>query len=203
MQHWTTKKQCHRQLKTWKLLRPFRQDAGVCAFMKCLKITLPKTNIAPTNGWLEYYFPIGEVYFLGQKVSFREGIWLFNPDNPPLCSACFLSLIPSHGVEKKHEMRQIGPSSSSNLTGWLIKRGLKSKKKTASLNIPNQGQFERIPYIINILLLYKYHFFKVQPGNVLLVKVWWFIFLLAVPGVLLIQFFLEPIQGQFVYPPWN
>ncbi len=25
--------------------------------------TLPKTNIAPENGWLEYYFPIGEAYF--------------------------------------------------------------------------------------------------------------------------------------------
>ena len=25
--------------------------------------TLPETNIAPTNGWLEYYFPIGEAYF--------------------------------------------------------------------------------------------------------------------------------------------
>ncbi len=26
-------------------------------------ITLPETNIAPKNGWLEYYFPIGEAYF--------------------------------------------------------------------------------------------------------------------------------------------
>ena len=26
-------------------------------------ITLPQTNIAPKNGWLEYYFPIGEAYF--------------------------------------------------------------------------------------------------------------------------------------------
>ena len=25
--------------------------------------TLPETNIAPKNGWLEYYFPIGEAYF--------------------------------------------------------------------------------------------------------------------------------------------
>ena len=29
--------------------------------------TLPKTNIAPTNGWLEYYFPIGEAYFQGLR----------------------------------------------------------------------------------------------------------------------------------------
>ena len=36
-------------------------------------LTLPETNIAPKNGWLEYYFPIGEAYFQGQTVSFREG----------------------------------------------------------------------------------------------------------------------------------
>ena len=39
--------------------------------------TLPKTNIAPKNGWLEYYFPIGDAYFQGRTVSFREGmLWL-------------------------------------------------------------------------------------------------------------------------------
>ena len=27
--------------------------------------TLPETNIAPENGWLEYCFPIGEAYFQG------------------------------------------------------------------------------------------------------------------------------------------
>ena len=27
--------------------------------------TLPETNIAPENGWLEYYFPFGMVYFQG------------------------------------------------------------------------------------------------------------------------------------------
>ena len=27
--------------------------------------TLPETNIDPENGWLEYYFPIGEAYFQG------------------------------------------------------------------------------------------------------------------------------------------
>ena len=25
--------------------------------------TLPETNIAPENGWLEYYFPFGKAYF--------------------------------------------------------------------------------------------------------------------------------------------
>ena len=37
--------------------------------------TLPEINIAPKNGWLEYYFPIGEAYFQGQAVSFREGMF--------------------------------------------------------------------------------------------------------------------------------
>ena len=30
-----------------------------------LLVTLPETNIAPENGWLEYYFPIGEASFQG------------------------------------------------------------------------------------------------------------------------------------------
>ncbi len=29
--------------------------------------TLPETTIAPENGWLEYYFPIGEAYFQGLR----------------------------------------------------------------------------------------------------------------------------------------
>ena len=28
-------------------------------------VTLPETNIAPKNGWLEYYFPFGKAYFQG------------------------------------------------------------------------------------------------------------------------------------------
>ncbi len=34
----------------------FQKALGECC-------TLPETNIAPENGWLEYYFPIGEAYF--------------------------------------------------------------------------------------------------------------------------------------------
>ena len=37
------------------------------------KTTLPETNIAPGNGWLEYYFPFGKDHFQGRTVSFREG----------------------------------------------------------------------------------------------------------------------------------
>ena len=29
--------------------------------------TLPETNVDPENGWLEYYFPIGEAYFQGLR----------------------------------------------------------------------------------------------------------------------------------------
>ena len=32
---------------------------------RCKTCTLPETNIASENGWLEYYFPIGEAYFQG------------------------------------------------------------------------------------------------------------------------------------------
>ena len=51
----------------WAGWMSFREDPG------SIVGTLPETNIAPTNGWLEYYFPIGEAYFQGRTVSFREG----------------------------------------------------------------------------------------------------------------------------------
>ena len=39
--------------------------------------TLPETNIAPENGWLEYYFPIGEAIFWGAMlVSGRVYIYI-------------------------------------------------------------------------------------------------------------------------------
>ena len=46
-----------------------------------LPFTLPETKIASKNGWLEYYFPIGEAYFQGLPgyVSFREGSPEKNP----------------------------------------------------------------------------------------------------------------------------
>ena len=37
-------------------------------------ITLPETNVAPENQWLEDAFPFGKDYFQGRTVSFREGI---------------------------------------------------------------------------------------------------------------------------------
>ena len=44
--------------------------------MKDTDITLPETNTAPENQWLEDEFPFGKAYFEGY-VSFREGmrIW--------------------------------------------------------------------------------------------------------------------------------
>ena len=35
--------------------------------------SLKLTDIAPKNGWLEYYFPFGMAYFQVRAVSFREG----------------------------------------------------------------------------------------------------------------------------------
>ena len=49
-----------------------------------LSYTLPETNIASENGWLEDYFPIGEAYFRGcGYVSFREGIYFAIQSHPP------------------------------------------------------------------------------------------------------------------------
>ena len=50
----------------------------------CLEYTPPETNVAPKNGWLEYNFPIGEAYFQGQTVSFREGTLLGTITYPPV-----------------------------------------------------------------------------------------------------------------------
>ena len=46
------------------------------------RYTIPETNIAPKNGWLEYHFPIQEAYFQGRTVSFREGIYLPSRNYP-------------------------------------------------------------------------------------------------------------------------
>ena len=69
-------------------------DGNVAEEIEWISLTLPETNIAPENGWLEYKpFLLGRPIFRGY-VSFREGIscgivWvgdhvlfpLFNPHN--------------------------------------------------------------------------------------------------------------------------
>ncbi len=45
--------------------------------------TLPETNLAPENGWLEDEFPFGKAYFQGY-VSFREGIFPYSLHNTKL-----------------------------------------------------------------------------------------------------------------------
>ena len=40
-------------------------------------VTLPATNIAPENGWLEYQFPFGMAYFQVRTVSFRECTYIY------------------------------------------------------------------------------------------------------------------------------
>ena len=39
--------------------------------------TLPKTNVAPENGWLEDYFPVEMAPFLGDMFVFR-GVCFFS-----------------------------------------------------------------------------------------------------------------------------
>ncbi len=53
--------------------------------------TLPETNIAPKNGWLEYLFPLGMAYVQGRAVGFREG----SCENLSLfCKLCILHQLP-------------------------------------------------------------------------------------------------------------
>ena len=39
--------------------------------------TLPETNIAPENGWLEYYFPIEMAYFQGLLLLISGSVYIF------------------------------------------------------------------------------------------------------------------------------
>ena len=40
-------------------------EAAAQGFEGIYPVTLPETNIAPENGWLEYYFPFGKAHFQG------------------------------------------------------------------------------------------------------------------------------------------
>ena len=47
-----------------------KEDVPAVSLQGCTseeELTLPETNIAPENWWLEYYFPIGEAYFQGLR----------------------------------------------------------------------------------------------------------------------------------------
>ena len=59
---WFSKGKCPSKCPMHKKIR-FRNDTSICPDDVLPKTTLPETNIAPKNGWLEYYFPIGETYF--------------------------------------------------------------------------------------------------------------------------------------------
>ena len=48
-----------------------RRDEGGRDGNSCM-VTLPKTKIAPENGWLQDYFSFRKAYFQGY-VSFRQG----------------------------------------------------------------------------------------------------------------------------------
>ena len=51
----------------WLIKQRRDPDIGESWSRNPTEYTLPETNIAPTNGWLEYYFPIGEAYFQGLR----------------------------------------------------------------------------------------------------------------------------------------
>ena len=54
-------------------------------------VTLPETNIAPENGWLEDEFPFRMIYFQVRTVSFREGTTIFAQQTPCLSFAVYVA----------------------------------------------------------------------------------------------------------------
>ena len=70
-------------------------DDGFSSWVFDQQNTLPETNIFAKNGWLEYYFPIGDAYFQGRTVSLREG----KPtEKPKSCFSGFLCLCSTHDI---------------------------------------------------------------------------------------------------------
>ena len=62
---------------TWFLLSQWLTFKLLCVTCLLAKPTLPETNIAPENGWLEddpFLFGIRPI-FRGENVSFREGMF--------------------------------------------------------------------------------------------------------------------------------
>ena len=70
---------------SWGLIRKKAQRGVIFTAQLWKKSTLPEINIAPRNGWLEYYLPIGEAYFQG-LCSFQGGQL---PLLPTLSQQCF------------------------------------------------------------------------------------------------------------------
>ena len=76
--------------------------------------TLPETNIAPENWWLEDYFPFGEAYFQSVLVSFREG------NTPSLKKIEDIESSPSSSSSSSSSPPPPSSSSSSINPLWTI-----------------------------------------------------------------------------------
>ena len=48
------------------ILPPKNGNFLIVPYSCIAKLTLPETNIAPEDGWLEYYLPFGMAYFQGR-----------------------------------------------------------------------------------------------------------------------------------------
>ena len=59
------------QFDLCSLLNRVGEDCNPEDYWLCT-LTLPETNIAPENGWLEDEFPFGMAQFQWRTVSFRE-----------------------------------------------------------------------------------------------------------------------------------
>ena len=61
--------------------------------------TLPETNIAPENWWLEDEFPFRMTYFQGRTVNFRE---CRNSENPTIWQVDFKISTPVGATSSAH-----------------------------------------------------------------------------------------------------
>ena len=79
-------------------------------------LTLPETNIAPENGWLEYYFPIGDACFQGRLPLVSGRVKQRSPQE--VCSAGCLSLGMSRGKKKNSTSLKLRASLQLKMYGW-------------------------------------------------------------------------------------
>ena len=101
--------------------------------------TLPETNIAPENGWLDAYFPFGRPIFKGY-VSFREGnliISLVFPHEWPVFGT--VSMIYRYGCQKFLDIHdgRVRANFSLNFTGpqpWSLCPTFRQVHKTLGFN---------------------------------------------------------------------
>ena len=93
--------------------------------------TLPETNIAPENQWLEDEFPFGTAHFQGQAVSFRE---------------CIIEVVFGYDMVTKHSQP---PSADEGVERLMNGGHVSNEKKPCCLGCIGD---EKLPSCIGIIV---------------------------------------------------